>query len=126
MKNIIYTLALLVSFSSFGQVSFLDENIIKTKYPTTMSAYLDVNGKTTDIKNARVLETAYFQGDFGESDAFFVQYYLGEFVNNDYKLAGVKSIIFEKYDENSDRLYPVMSIYYWKNGKIRDVKHNSR
>ena len=126
MKNILFTLALLISFSSFGQSSFLDDDIIKTKYPTTQSAYLDINGSTTDTKNAKVLERAYFQGDFGESDAFFVQYYLGEFVNDDYELAGVKSIVFEKYDENSDQLFPEMSIHYWKNGKIKDVKYNSR
>ena len=126
MKNILLTLALLISFSSFGQISFLDDDIIKTKYPTTISAYLDINGSPTNTKNAKVLETVYFQGDFGESDALFVQYYLGEFVNDDYELAGVKSIVFEKYDENSDKLYPEMSIHYWKNGKIKDVKYNSR
>ena len=127
MKNILFTLALVVSFSSFGQTSFLDDDIIKTKYPTTLSAYFDIDGEiTTDVKNAKVLETAYFQGDFGESDALFVQYYLGKFVNDDYELAGVKSIVFEKYDENSDKLYPEMSIHYWKNGKIKDVKYNSR
>ena len=127
MKKILFTLALLISFSSFGQSSFLDDDIIKTKYPTTLSVYLDINGAVaTDTKNAKVFEIAYFQGDFGESDALFVQYYLGEFVNDDYELAGVKSIVFEKYDENSDKLYPEMSIHYWKNGKIKDVKYNSR
>ena len=127
MKKILLTLTLLISFSSFGQTSFLDDDIIKTKYPTTQSAYFDINGNFADpLSTAKVLETAYFQGDFGESDALFVQYYLGKFVNDDYELAGVKSIVFEKYDENSDKLHPEMSIHYWKNGKIKDVKYNSR
>ena len=127
MKSILLTLALLVSFSSFVQVSFLDDNIIRTKYPTTQSACLDINGNLADpLSTAKVLERAYFQWDFGESDAIFIQYYLGELINNDYNLTGIKSIVFEKYDENSERLNPEISIHYWKNGKIKDVKYNSR
>ena len=127
MKKTIIYFALLVSYTSFGQISFLDDNIIRTKYPTIQSAYLDINGNLADpLSTAKVLESAYFQGDFGESDAIFIQYYLGELINNDYTLTGIKSIVFEKYDENSDRLNPEISIHYWKNGKIKDVKYNSR
>ena len=62
MKSILLTLALLVSFSSFVQVSFLDDNIIRTKYPTTQSACLDINGNLADpLSTAKVLERAYFQ-----------------------------------------------------------------
>ena len=88
MKKILFTLALLISFSSFGQISIIDIDNIEKKYPTTIGVFKDDSGNIIYMEYASTYEQAYFEGDLFKSNGVFIDYYLGQFINEEYELAG--------------------------------------
>ena len=123
MKKLLFTLALLISFSSFGQISIIDIDNIEKKYPTTIEVFKDDSGNIIDMEYASTYEQAYFEGDLFKSNGVFIDYYLGQFINEEYELAGPKMIRFESYNNSTDELVLQMVISFWRNGDIKDIKY---
>ena len=133
MKKLLFTLALLISFNSFTQENILTIDQMISEYPNYIVGYhnsdgeilfdgevnsgnIDDNRNHPDFNNISYEGWLMFEGDYFESAGAIVKFYCDE---NGYPTS-VKEIIFK--DEQG---YIVgTEISYWKNGKIKSLKHN--
>tara|TARA_B100002052_G_C15498388_1_gene426039 strand:+ start:93 stop:512 length:420 start_codon:yes stop_codon:yes gene_type:complete len=137
MKSILFTLALLISFNSFGQISILDGNQIYDKFPNGLVGYRDIDGdllfdgeasedNINEFKNhSDFSEISYydwmaFEGKLFESNSVHIQYYCDE---DGYPIS-MKQIFFKKYDEECDCGIQVGTmIKYRRDGTIKSIDH---
>ena len=137
MKNILFTLALLISFSSFGQITILDGSHLYDKFPNGMVGYMDIDGdllfdgKATEsnitefINHSDFSEISYyswmsFEGSLLASNSVHIAYYCDEYGTP----ISVKEIFFKEYDEGCDCGVLVGThIKYRRDGKIKSIDH---
>ena len=137
MKKILFTLALLISFSSFGQISILDSKKIIDKFPNGVVAYMDIDGnylfddKATednisefknhiDFSKISYYDVMSFEGGFLSSNSVHLQYYC----DKDGKPSSIKQFFFKEYDEESKQGFLVgTEITYSRNGTIKSINH---
>ena len=123
MKNILFTLALLVSFSSFGQNILDTENIHKT-YPNMIYGIHDENGVMAHedgyLGPDHLTEMRYKAIPF-ESDFVELEYEI-ESVDKDgnEKLSHLREITFRKYVPNKNGPRQ-LGISFYRNGDIKSV-----
>ena len=85
MKNILYTLALFVSFSSFWQYSLLTDEVLYEKYPNIMVFYSDNNGKGLFDGKAKSENISDFinHPDFNKIDSYVEMCFVGDILFSD-------------------------------------------
>ena len=139
MKNILFTLALLLSFGSYSQ-SILNSDQMFDKYETLYGQYIDVDGNRlflpdepnheniSEFKNHPDFDKIdyylliCFEGDFLNSNSFWIKYYC----DDEGKRSSIKQIFFKNYDEKKETSNWVgTSIKYWRNGKIKKIEHSN-
>ncbi|MDC1535090.1 hypothetical protein N8383_02420 [Flavobacteriaceae bacterium] len=137
LKNLLFTLALLVSFSSFGQISILDGDKLYDKFPNALVGYMDIDGDLLFDGEAHEENISEFKNhiDFGEisyydwmsfegerlySNSVHIQYYC----DKDGNPISIKQIFFKEFDEESKKGFWVgTSINYRRNGTIKSINH---
>ena len=126
MKKILFTLALLISLSSFGQIEILNDLLIEEKYPNKIGAYLDIDGLTSydpNFSGAATFEYVYWmQGELGEQDTINVEYYLGDKdENGNHRIVSPRSVRFQQWTNVG---YDIKTeITFYRNGKIKEIKY---
>lgn len=123
MKKLLFTLALLISFSSFGQ-NILDTENIHKAYPNMTYGIHDENGLMEHEEGylgPDHLTELRFKGKLYESDFVELEYEI-ESVDNDgnEKVSHLREIIFRKYVPN--KYGPrQLRISFYRNGDIKGV-----
>ena len=123
MKNILFTLALLVSLSSFGQNILDTENIHKT-YPNMIYEIHDENG-LMDHEDGYLGPDHYkemrFKGKLFESDFVELEYEIESVdKNGNEKISHLREITFRKYVPNQYGPRQ-LGISFYRNGDIKGV-----
>ena len=126
MKITLFTLALLISFVSFGQIDILNTLSIEEKYPNKIGAYLDIDRLTSNDPNysgAATFEYVYWEkGDLGEQDIISIEYYLGDKDEDGYhRIISPRSVSFRKF--TNDGYDTKTTITYYRTGKIKEIKY---
>ena len=131
MKRLLVFVLIIINTISYTQGIINIDNLI-SKYPTYFFGYFDeegrtlFNGKVTpenigeNYKHEDFLKIydagfRMFEGDWYESKAVFIYYYLDE----NKKPTSVKFIQF--LNENGDKIGT--EIHFWKNGDIKSIDH---
>ena len=123
MKNLLFTLALLVSFSSFGQ-NILDTENIHKAYPNMIYEVHDENG-LMDHEDGYLgpdhLTEMRFKGKSFESDFVELDYEI-ESVDKDGNstISHLREITFRKYVPNKNGPRQ-LGISFYRNGDIKSV-----
>lgn len=133
MKNIFYTLALLVCFSSFGQITILTDNMIYEKYPEGIASYYDKDGNSLfegaanwenisdfinhpDFNKIDYYSEINFEGELLNSNAVIHKYYCDSNGNP----TSIRNIFFK--DENGIMIGTEITYNRW--GKIVEFIHH--
>ena len=135
MKNLLFALALLVSFSSLGQDTLLED--IDSIYPNDVEGYFDKNddllfeGKAqrnnigdfknhTDFKKISYLGITYFKGDYFSSDGANIKY----FCDSNGSPSSIMSFMFKSWNEKTESSSFVgTQITYFRYGGIESIIH---
>ena len=139
MKKLFYTLALLISFSSFGQISLLNNEVLYETYPNILVAYYDINGDLLfdnratsenisefinhqDFNKIYLYSEMCFVGDYLLSDAVLLDYYCDDKGNP----ISIKKIRFKCHSETENTgLLTGTEIHYSRDGKITELIHHN-
>ena len=127
MKNLLFTLALIVSFVSFGQIEILNDNLIKQKFPNEIGGVRDIDRLTRDDPNfsgAFTVDVLYFEGEKFKSDGVFIDYYVDEEdEDGGVTYSAPKRVRFASYNiKTGEFSYPTVITYY-RNGKIKEIEY---
>ena len=123
MKNILFTLALLVCFNSFGQ-NILDTENIHKAYPNMIAGIHHENGLMEQqdgyLGPDHLIELR-FKGKLFESDFVELEYEIESVdKNGNEKISHLREITFRKYVPNKYDP-PQLKISFYRNGDIKGV-----
>ena len=118
---------MMLPFIGIGQITILNDNLIKQKFPNEIAGVRDIDRLTRDDPNfsgAFTVDVLYFEGEEFKSNGVFIDYYVDEEdEDGGVSYSAPKRVRFASYNiKTGEFSYPTVITYY-RNGKIKEIEY---
>ncbi len=127
MKKLLFIISMMLPFIGIGQITILNDNLIKQKFPNEIAGVRDIDRLTRDDPNfsgAFTVDVLYFEGEEFKSNGVFIDYYVDEEdEDGGVSYSAPKRVRFASYNiKTGEFSYPTVITYY-RNGKIKEIEY---
>ena len=127
MKKLLFIISMMLPFIGIGQITILNDNLIKQEFPNEIAGVRDIDRLTRDDPNfsgAFTVDVLYFEGEEFKSNGVFIDYYVDEEDEDGVvSYSAPKRVRFASYNiKTGEFSYPTVITYY-RNGKIKEIEY---